>query len=240
VIGPELATPAHWQHELPRVIAQLHLATVGVHAYPLSACLTPKAVTVAGLLTPAAANEPRRLAPVLAATQATGVPVIISEANSASCGGVAGVSNSPASAVWAVRFVLSALKSGFREVRFHFAGDPYDPFIVQGEEVVKRPLDDALVALNQWLPVGSSLRTVNGVRGLVATSVTEPTGKTLLLLDNERAAAKKLVLRGANSVHVEAFSAALAGLQATELSAVRGRVKLTVAGNSLVAVSAAG
>jgi len=49
------------------------------------------------------------------------VPAIISEANSVSCGGMAGVSNSPASAVWAVRFVLSALKTGFREVRFHLS-----------------------------------------------------------------------------------------------------------------------
>jgi hypothetical protein len=238
VIGPELAQPANWQHELPHVISQLHLGEVGIHAYPLTACLTPKAVTIGGLLSQYAADEPHRLEWVAADARAAQVPAILSEANSASCGGVAGVSDSPASAVWAVRFVLSALKTGFSEVRFHFSGDPYDPFVVRGEEVLKRPVDDALVALNQWLPVGSSLRTLTGVRSLEATSVSQPSGSTLLLLDDESSHAQKLVLRGAASVHVEVISPARTGVQATTLGAVHGRIKLVVAANTVVAVSA--
>jgi hypothetical protein len=238
VIGPELAQPAHWQHELPQVVSQLHLGTVGVHAYPLTACQTPKAVTIGGLLSSYAADEPHRLEWVAGDAHAAQVPAILSEANSASCGGVAGVSDSPAAAVWAVRFVLSALKSGFSEVRFHFSGDPYDPFLVHGEEVVKRPLDDALVALNQWLPVGSSLRTLAGVRGLVATGVTEPTGQTLVILDDESARAQAVVLKGAASAHVEVVSPARAGVRAALLSAVHGRIKLAVAANSVAVVSA--
>ena len=189
VIGPELARPAHWQHELPRLISQLHEQTVGVHLYPLTTCATPKAVTIPGLLSAQAADTPRSLAWVVADASAAQAPAIISEANSASCGGVTGVSDSPAAAVWAVRFVLSALKTGFHEVRFHFSGGPYDPFIVHGEEVLSRPLDSALVALNQWLPVGASLRTLV-VRGLVATAVAQPTGTSLLLLDNEHRQAR--------------------------------------------------
>ncbi len=59
-----------------------------------------------------------------------------------------------------MRFVLSALKTGFHEVRFHFSGRSYDPFIVRGEEVLARPLESALAALNHWLPIGSSLQTL--------------------------------------------------------------------------------
>jgi hypothetical protein len=239
VIGPELAGPEHWQHELPRVIAQLHLSMVGVHAYPLTACLTPKTATVGGLLTQYAADEPRKLASVVSLAQAAQVPAIISEANSVSCGGVAGVSNSPASAVWAVRFVLSALKTGFGEVRFHFSGDPYDPFVVSGEEVIKRPLDGALEALTKWLPVGASLRTVNGVRGLVATSITGTAGQAVLILDNERGQAQKVVLRQAPGVQTETLSAASTGVQTAHLSATHGRIKLLVAPQSLVALTAA-
>ncbi len=239
VIGPELAGPEHWQHELPRVIAQLHLGMVGVHAYPLTACVTPKTATVGGLLTQYAADEPRKLASVVAVAQAAQVPAIISEANSVSCGGVAGVSNSPASAVWAVRFVLTALKTGFAEVRFHFSGDPYDPFAVSGEEVVKRPLYDALEVLNKWLPVGASLRTVNGVRGLVATNITGTAGQTVLVLDNERAQAQKVVLRKVSSVQTELLSAATTGVRSAQLSATHGRIELRVAPGSLVAVTAA-
>jgi hypothetical protein len=237
LVGPELARPAHWQRELPRVIEQLHERTVGVHLYPLTACVSPRAVTVGGLLSARAADAPRGLAWVVADANAARVPAIISEANSASCGGKAGVSNSPAAAVWAVRFVLAALKTGFREVRFHFSGGPYDPFIVRGEEVASRPLESALVALNQWLPVGSSLQTVAGVRGLVATSVGRTAGETLLILDNEHARARPVVLRNAHSVRIEALSATRAGLQTKELSSPRGRIALVVAGNSVLAVS---
>ncbi len=165
------------------------------------------------------------------------MPAIISEANSASCGGVAGVSDSPAAAVWAVRFVLTALKTGFQEVRFHFSGGPYDPFVVRGESVLTRPIESALAALNQWLPVGATLRTLSGVRGLVASGVGEPAtspggpagtsgpagttgtaGETMLILDNEHARARPVVLRGARSVSVQELTPARRGLadRATE------------------------
>jgi hypothetical protein len=236
VIGPELARPAHWQHELPRVIAQLHDQTVGVHLYPLTTCSTPKAVTIPGLLSAEAAELPRSLAWVVADASAAQLPAIISEANSASCGGVSGVSDSPAAAVWATRFVLSALKTGFREVRFHFSGGPYDPFIVSGEQVLARPLESALVALNQWLPVGSSLRTLV-VRGLIATAVTQPAGTSLLILDNERPRAQRVVLRGVRDATIERLSPTHAGLLSAELVSPGERLELTVAPNSVLAVS---
>jgi hypothetical protein len=237
VIGPELARPARWQAQLPRVIAALHEQTVGVHMYPLSACSTPRAVTLRGLLSAKAANAPRRLAWVVADAGAAGLPAIVSEANSASCGGREGVSNSPAAAVWAVRFVLSALKTGFREVRFHFSGNAYDPFLVRGEQIVARPLQSALAALYRWLPVGASLRSVAGPRGLVDTSVATPSGGTLTILDNERARARRVLLRGADSVRMEALGAARAGVQTRTLSSPHARIALVLAPNSVVALT---
>lgn len=171
VIGPELATAARWRRQLPRVITKLHDQTVGVHLYPLSACDGPSAVTIRRLLSPAVAEAPRSLAWVVADANAAKVPAIISESNSASCGGEQGVSDSPASAVWAVRFVLAALKTGFREVRFHFSDGPYDPFVVQGERVIERPIESSLVALNHWLGIGDSIETLHSTRGLVATAI---------------------------------------------------------------------
>jgi hypothetical protein len=236
LLGPELAAAKHWQRQLPRVIGQVHEGTVGVHMYPLSACTSPRAVTRRGLLSARAADAPRDLAWVVADANAARVPAIISEANSASCGGTAGVSDSPAAAVWAMRFVLTALKTGFREVRFHFSGGPYDPFIVRGEEVIARPLESALLALNQWLPVGSSLRTVSGVRGLVTTGVSGARGGPQVIFDNERARAQSVVLRAAHQVVTEVLSAARAGLRTQALRPRHGRVKLSVAGNSVLAV----
>jgi hypothetical protein len=135
-----------------------------------------------------------------------------------------------------VRFVLSALKTGFREVRFHFSGGPYDPFVVRGEEVLARPLDSALTALNEWLPIGSSLRALD-VRGLVATAVTQPAGTSLLILDNEHPRAQPIVLRGIRSANVAVLSPKHTGLLSTELISPGERIKLAVAPNSVVAVS---
>ncbi len=127
-------------------------------------------------------------------------------------------------------------------MRFHFSGGPYDPFIIHGEEVLARALDSALIALNQWLPIGSSLQRVAGVRKLVATRVGASPASTpdaaQLILDNEHEQARTVVLRGANSVRIEVLSARRAGAQTTELSSPRARIKLKVAGNSVVAVLA--
>jgi hypothetical protein len=240
LIGPELAVPGRWRGQLSRVIAQLHEQIVGVHAYPLSACVTPRAVTIGGLLAPGVGSEPRAFGWVVADADAAGVPAIISEANSASCGGRAGVSDSPASAVWAVRFVLSALQTGFKEVRFHFSGDPYDPFVVRGDEVLDRPMESALVALNQWLPVGSTLQSVGGLHGLVGTAVSGGPTAARLIVDNEQPRAQTIVLRTTNSVRVQVLGAARAGLQTTQLSPRHRRVKLRVAANSVLAVLPAG
>jgi hypothetical protein len=239
LVGPELSRPGDWSNQLARVVGQLHAQTVGVHMYPLTTCRTAREVTIGGLLSSKVANAPARLAWVVSAAQAAGLPAIISEANSASCGGLPGVSDSPAAAVWGLRFVFSALKTGFREVRFHFSGDGYDPFLVRGSFVYTRPLENALVALNRWLPVGSSLRTVPGVRELVATAVGQPGGGSVLILDNQRALTRPVVLRNAHRVHVTVFSPVRAGGQIRTLSSPRGTIRLSIAANSLVAISTA-
>src|SRR6202011_2564187 len=81
VLGPELSRPARWRRQLPRVLAQLHEQTVGVHLYPLTDRRTPREVTTGGLLSARVANAPARLAWVVSEAQAAGLPAIISEAN---------------------------------------------------------------------------------------------------------------------------------------------------------------
>jgi hypothetical protein len=236
LLGPELAEAINWRRQLPGVIDELHEQMVGVHLYAFSACKDPRAATVRGLLSASAADAPSGLGWVIADARAAGVPAIISEANSVSCGGVAGVSDSPASAVWAVRFVLSALETGFQEVRFHLSNSSYDPFILSGNAVIARPLESALFALNRWLPVGSSLRTATAVRGLVTTAVSNAPAGARTIFDNEHAQAQTVVLPAAQRVVVELLSAARAGLRMQALAPSHGRVKLSVPGNSVLAV----
>jgi hypothetical protein len=237
LIGPELARPEVWRALLPGVLQAVGLQTVGVHMYPLTACGSPRAVTIKGLLSSRVAEAPTRLAWVIAEARAAGLPAIISEANSASCGGLAGVSDSPAAAVWGTRFVLSALKTGFREVRFHLSGNSYDPFFVRGSEVLDRPLESALVALNQWLPVGASLRSVTGVGDILTTAIGSPGGGLLVVLDNEQSSARPIVLTGARRFHVWTERPTLAAPVAALLPAPGRRLSLSLPANSVVAVS---
>jgi hypothetical protein len=234
ILGPELAAASHWQRQLPGVISELHEHTVGVHLYPLSACKDPRAVKVSVLLSEAAANVPASLGWVVADADGAGVPAIISESNSVSCGGGAGVANSPASAVWAVRFVLSALRTGFREVRFHFSGAAYDAFVVHGEAISNRPLESALAALNRWLPIGSSLSTGASVHGLRITSVRNDPGGPETILDNESSKPQAVTLHAAHALVGQELSATRAGLQTVTLASRGGRV--TVPGNSVIGV----
>src|SRR6185437_404052 len=238
VIGPELANPAHWRAALPGVISALHPQMLGVHSYPLSVCRSPREATIHGLLAQSVGNAPRRMAWVVADARAAGVPAVISEANSVSCGGKAGVSDSSASAVWAVRFVLAAVETGFGEVSFHLSGNPYDPFYLRGGEVVRRPIEGALVALQQWMAPGATLRVGHAVGDVALAAVAAPAGEPLLLLDNESTKPATLSLRGAASAApVQVFSPAGAGSgRGTVTPAGTGRFLVKVPANGVLAL----
>jgi hypothetical protein len=238
VVGPELAIASNWLHQLPRVISALHIKTVGVHLYPLSACGSPKAVTIARLLSPTAADAPSTLGWVVTDANAAGADAILSESNSAACGGLEGVSNAPASAVWAVRFVLSALKVGFQQVRFHASGGPYDPFVVEGAQVVLRPLAIAMAALARWLPVGATLQTLRSPDGIVATAISGGQAPVQVICDNETAHARILELPGGESLHAEVLTATSPKIVTVTAPLHHGHVLLRLPANSVAAVLA--
>jgi hypothetical protein len=238
LLGPELAIAKDWRHQLLRVIDTLHFQTVGVHLYPLSACSDPASVTIPRLLSRHSVDAPDKLAWVVADARAAGVPAILSEANSASCGGEAGVSDTPAAGVWSVGYVLDALLAGFQEVRFHLSGGPYDPFVVRGGRVIERPLASALAALQRWLPVGATAQTLTGVHGLVTTAVSGAPSGAQLIFDNEHTRAQSVALRSAAPLRVEALSSTHAGVLMRVLPAREGSVKIDVPADSVLAVLA--
>ena len=241
VVGPELAVAARWRQQLPLVIKTLGLGTVGVHMYPLTTCRSPSEATIKGLLSQRAGNAPSRLSWVALAAHALGVPAIISEANSASCGGQPGVSNSPASAVWGLRFGISALEEGFDEVRFHFSGNSYDPFVVHGGQISERPLANAMVALNTWLPVGSTLHPVASrtlaAAGLIAHAALRPDGSVALIIDNESPHAARVLLRGLAAGQLTLLSSVASGLPTRSVASPSADIPLAIPANAIVAVS---
>lgn len=105
------------------------LATV--HEYPATVC-GGRTVTVEQLLAPALMARFRDQArPLVAAARERNLPIALAETNSASCGGMPGVSNSFASALWGLDWMFSNAEDGFSGINFHISyrpgGSSYNP-----------------------------------------------------------------------------------------------------------------
>ena len=157
--GPDLAGIS-WRARMTQLLDTDPPVAMTVHAYPTVACGSAGAPTTAGRLLSkhASVGLVEKYAWLLAAARAAHRPAVISESNSASCGGKPGVSDTPVAGVWAARYVLAALLAGFAQVRFHTAGTSYDALAFQPDGSVQvRPLGHALLFLHRWLPLGSRI-----------------------------------------------------------------------------------
>lgn len=109
-----------------------NLKLITVHNYSKTTC-GGKTVTIAQLLDPALMDHFNQQAHALvAAAQSRGRPIAMAETNSASCGGMPGVSNAFAAAVWGLDYMFSLAQNGFRSVNFHMSyrpggGSSYNP-----------------------------------------------------------------------------------------------------------------
>ncbi len=113
----------------------LHPGLLTDHFYPLTAC-DEEHPTIAGLLSAGVAREEAALLSALHALSAQAhIPLRIDEANDISCHGEPGVSNTFASALWAVRFISRAMSAGLAGVNFHdllAESDAYSPLVFAG------------------------------------------------------------------------------------------------------------
>lgn len=99
----------------------------------------------------------------VAAAADAGLQLRIGESNSSACGGAPGVSNTVASALWGLDFLLSVAELGARGVNFHGPGSAadYAPIATSGTDAggpQAQPLYYAMLAFDQtaagrqWLP----------------------------------------------------------------------------------------
>ena len=89
------------------------------HHYPLG-CTSVPAPTIPGLLSPAMrGREAQSLETYVGIARAQGIPLRIDEANSVSCGGVAGVSDTFGSALWATGYVGQTMAVGAAGLNLH-------------------------------------------------------------------------------------------------------------------------
>lgn len=230
VAGPDAAT-WRWEPETVRFVADVHPQAVDVHLYGLNGCNarpgTPSYPTPARLLSPEASTIlVRRLGGVAAAARVAHVPAEISEANSVACRGVSGVSDHPASALWALSVLGEAAIQGFGRIEFHTSNGNYDPFVLRGDGTVAfRPLMTAMVLADRLWPQGTRPLHLRGTlpEGVAGWVARRPDGRLAVLLvdrDQRRGAHVRLAtaarggatgtLRGAGS-----FAVTLDGQQLT-------------------------
>jgi hypothetical protein len=114
------------------------LALVTVHEYPATTC-GGRTVTVDELLSPALMDRFHGQAqPLVAAAYQRNLPIALAETNSASCGGMPGVSDAFAAAVWGLDWMFSNAKDGFSAINIHMSyrpgGSSYNPIETVGAE----------------------------------------------------------------------------------------------------------
>lgn len=142
-----------------------HLASVSLHRYATSTC-SGKPVSADELLSDAASRgKVDAYRGHINASIAAGVPFVIGEGNSASCGGQPGVSDTLSSALWALDFLPTLSKAGARRMNFHGGpGGSYPPiaFLSDGQ-LQARPLyyglhlfSDLVANYSRWLETNVS------------------------------------------------------------------------------------
>jgi hypothetical protein len=157
--GPALAHPsadATWVSNLLRG-HEPRLNTVTTHVYPLSACARPswrRYPTIARVLSPRATSDrARALEPTVAAAHRAGLTYRVGELNSVTCGGLAGVSDSFATALWAPEALFALLRAGVDGANIHVRSDTINAaFALDARHaLVARPLLYGLIVFDRTL-----------------------------------------------------------------------------------------
>jgi hypothetical protein len=170
--GPAISGPA-WMGGLRHLMAaEPRLKLVTYHRYPLRACTTdPSATAYPSISNLLADNSSAGLAAPLAAyartVHARRLPFRVGEMNSASCEGAKGVSDTFASALWALDTMFNFAAVGVDGVNFHMLpGSNYELFTISQTssgawQAFVRPEYYGLMMFAQAFPPGARLLRVS-------------------------------------------------------------------------------
>ena len=158
LLGPALADPYGHLSWISTLLAAPHpgLGGITVHRYPYSACTSPgspKYPTIGRLLSEnATAGMAQTVRPAVRLAHRAGLPVRLSELNSVTCGGVAGVSNTFATALWAPDAAFELMHAGVQEIFLHARQYAInDPFAFDDGGLRVRPLLYGLILFARTL-----------------------------------------------------------------------------------------
>jgi hypothetical protein len=170
------------------------IGALSAHAYPLNGCLphASRSTQLHHLLSDAGTRGlATGVARMVAIGRRAGAPVRVTEMNSATCGGVPGISDTFASALWAPGALFAMAQAGVTGVDLHsWPGAPYAPFAftsARGDAMRAQPLYYGLLLFARAAGHGSRL---------LPTQVTTDTGVR----------AWATLARGGGGVHVVAVN----------------------------------
>jgi hypothetical protein len=188
------------------------IGALSAHAYPLNGCPyhAPRAPQLRRLLSAAASRElAAGVARMVAIGHRAGVAVRVTEMNSATCGGVPGISDTFASALWAPDALFAMARAGVTGVDLHsWPGAPDAPFAFSterggGTRAQARPLFYGLLLFA--IAVGHDSRLLpaqaSGDGAVHAWATLTRIGGVHLVVVNASAARVIVALRGAGARH---------------------------------------
>ncbi len=221
--GPAASGPG-WMRKLSKLIsAQRRLKMVTYHRYPLRACVNDPAdagyPSIPNLLADSSSSGlAQGLAPFVAVAHRHSLPFRVTEINSASCEGAKGVSDTFASALWALDTMFDMASVGVNGVNFHMLpGSNYELFTPSQTangtwQAFVHPEYYGLLMFSQAFPPGAHLLDVGAPSGPVKVWATQDsTGVVRVTLINKDPSAEHDVVLtvpgGSTSGSLETLSA---------------------------------
>jgi hypothetical protein len=196
IAAPALAE-LNWASGLdPFLSANPEVSIVTLHRYPLRGCIrnpaSPIFATIPNLLNDnSAAGLAQSVAPFVQVAHAHGLPFRVGEMNSVACSGTKGVSDTFASALWALDTLFNLASVGVDGVNFHtLPASSYELFTfahTNGQwEAFVHPDYYGMLMFTQAAPTVSRLLNVTAPAGPVKVWATSgPGGVTRIVLINK-------------------------------------------------------
>jgi hypothetical protein len=156
--GPAVAHPSVDRNWIATLLDddRPSLGAVTGHMYPYSACAERRSSsypTIARVLSQrASAGMATAVEPAVRMAHAAGLPFRLTEINSVTCGGLRGVSNTFATALWAPDALFDLARAGVNGVNLHVRADAVNaPFTINRGGLYARPLMYGLLMFTRML-----------------------------------------------------------------------------------------
>jgi hypothetical protein len=173
---------AAWWPSLPGLLdaARGRVGALSAHLYALPRCGGRAPPASWWLTTTASRDRAESLAALVALGRRRGLPVRVTELNSAACGGRPGASDSSAAALWLTDTLFALLREGVDQADVHtWAHARYALFDVAGARATARPPLTGMLAFARTAPPGSRLIATRGRLGALRVWATIDRTRTI-------------------------------------------------------------